>query len=300
MGTSEDEAAETSTPAVSAKPGSAMAAGQQDGEGGNSASAAPTPTPAPLEATTHSNHPSRKSTPLPTASSRAGSVKVESSRPTGAHTPASRDATEARDQAADGSESEQEGAKGKSGYGTRSRNRRSNARPNYAEDVEMDFEKTTVAREQASSSDLSLRSSPEANSRENAAAVTKKPAATANGVHAPPNTAPGIPGTSTFSANPNVSVPRKRKAQASQAAGNSGASAQPSQTNTRRSGAFGAAQTLQIRVNNMFSFDRCRATLKNGKLVSDDGTVFAINGMLLAFNRHVESESFILGENVVG
>lgn len=142
-------------------------------------------------------------------------------------------------------------------YGTRSRNRPSSSRPNYAEDVEMEFEQAPQP-PQIRKGDGSQ--SPSSTSQ-------KRNASAGNNGNSP------IPGTSTFSANPNVNVPKKRKA----AGGNSTQPTQPS-SGTRRAAANLSSQSKEGRLSNMYSFERCGGRLKNGKLVADDGTAFCVNG----------------------
>ena len=182
------------------------------------------------------------------------------------------------------------------GYGTRSRNRGGN-RPNYAEDVEMDFEKPQVLDTQSPA--LSSESVPEVASRESPAPpAVKKQSAASNGWSAMnTNTGSvsasvsgsGIPGTSTFSANPNVTVPhaRKRKAAHAQPATNGSSPAQPAQpaqpapSRRNASAAISTVSTAASRESNLYSFRKSHALLnKAGKLVADDGTTFAKDGML--------------------
>jgi hypothetical protein len=89
-----------------------------------------------------------------------------------------------------------------------------------------------------------------------------------------------IPGTSTFAANPSITNPsRKRKAAAvanQNMSSTNTALPTPNQTG-RRSGA--TTQLPHTRETNMVSFDNCHGAVnKDGKLVSDDGQVFSVNG----------------------
>jgi hypothetical protein len=158
-------------------------------------------------------------------------------------------------------------------YGTRSRNRPAASRPNYAEDFEMDFEKP-IHRQRASSSHSppaqADHSPTAAGSSKGGAwhAVNSSGSSNANGNGVPSS----IPGTSTFSANPSVSVPKKRRA-AQNASGSQGGLALAVHSSSRRT-----TQSTKESRSNMFSFERCQNKLKNGKLVADDGTQFAVNG----------------------
>jgi hypothetical protein len=157
-------------------------------------------------------------------------------------------------------------------YGTRSRNRPTASRPNYAEDFEMDFEKPihAAARQRATSPSGSPPAeaghSPDGGKGDSWDAINSN----SNG------TSTSIPGTSTFSANPGVLVPKKRRA-AQNASGL--ALSVSGHSSSRRT-----TQAARESRSNMFSFERCANKLKNGKLVADDGTQFAVNGMSLFFN----------------
>jgi hypothetical protein len=105
--------------------------------------------------------------------------------------------------------------------------------------------------------------------------------AAANGWSAVNGGNSSIPGTSTFSANPNANVPKKRKSAAFNPSNNHNSIAQapPTHTSTRRAQA--AASSKEARESNLFSFHKSGAKLKNGTLVADDGTVFSVNGECL-------------------
>jgi hypothetical protein len=149
----------------------------------------------------------------------------------------------------------------------------------------MDFEQANAA--ERSSTELSSQSPADFSSRQSPAPSGKTPGTAANGWSAM-NSTSAIPGTSTFSANPNVSVPhRKRKAHQTQNATNGALPVHPapSQPATRRS-APSAVAAPPVREFNMFSFDKCRSLVnKAGKLVADDGTVFAKNGKLILWRK---------------
>lgn len=169
---------------------------------------------------------------------------------------------------------------GPSPYGTRSRNRPGTSRINYAEDVEMDFElaqpppkassnKSTVTSARASKSppddDASNKT---ATAHTSAWSSTQKDSS--------------IPGTSTFSANPNSTAthapPRKRKAAGAATAANGNVTNNTTslQQTTRR--ATTALSHQGARETNMYTFEKSKAILKNGRLEADDGTVFAVDG----------------------
>jgi hypothetical protein len=188
-------------------------------------------------------------------------------------------------------------------YGTRSRNRPGTSRINYAEDsVEMDFE-MSAATANGNTSDAASRASAVTERRPSPTATGRK----GNGVgqaswgNNVPNSKEAasnlnIPGTSTFSANPNANSaqpPKRRKnaaAHSSNAAhANSGA---PSQAHARRANnAMIAANSS--RETNMMTFDRTGAVLKNAKLEADDGRTVSINGKW-ACQHHMSRDTTIL------
>lgn len=178
-------------------------------------------------------------------------------------------------------------------YSTRSRGRRDGApRPNYAEDVEMDFESTSPAPGAKSAANSTKRStafssvngSPSggADSEKGPAASTRKGQSTAanattNGTQANVAAKEPIPGTSTFSAtnsNNASSTSRKRKQPPTGAAGsNPSGSAKRVLSST-------SGYKHDIRLSSMMTFENSGARLRNGKLKADDGTTLEVNGKL--------------------
>ncbi|KAH8700612.1 hypothetical protein BGW36DRAFT_395670 [Talaromyces proteolyticus] len=169
-------------------------------------------------------------------------------------------------------------------YSTRSRGRNGAPRPNYAEDIEMDFEltspapttakaPTTAAKRNATSS---VNSSPAATESEKGpAASTRKGQAAANGVHANSAVKDMIPGTSTFSANTAngaTSAPSRKRKQPP--TGSTGANANGT---TKRSLNSASENKMNFRLSNMMTFENSGARLKNGKLKADDGTTLEVN-----------------------
>lgn len=172
-------------------------------------------------------------------------------------------------------------------YGTRSRNRNGNARPNYAEDKEVDAEFETTP------------SSKEVNGRKGvrtaeATGVVEVGQSTASiqvvgGSELDSSTAAQnhqketIPGTSSFAAHPPAAAhPSSKKRKAA----NSAASLQlptqvpghiPQQAVTRRASmVVPGVGTLED--SNMLSFENCAGRLRNNKLEADDGTILEVNG----------------------
>lgn len=186
-------------------------------------------------------------------------------------------------------------------YSTRSRGRREGApRPNYAEDVEMDFEltspapgtKSTAHSTKRSTAISSVNGSPSVatDSEKGPATSTRKGQstaanATANGTQANAAAKEPIPGTSTFSANATnsnnassassaSSASRKRKHPPSGATG-----ANPSGS-AKRVVSSTSGYKHDIRLSNMMTFENSGARLRNGKLKADDGTTLEVNGKL--------------------
>jgi hypothetical protein len=164
-------------------------------------------------------------------------------------------------------------------YGTRSRNKPASARPNYAEDVEMDFEQ---APPQTRNREVSSSGSPPTTSRHSPtpASSQKRAVSNSNGWSSVNNNS-SIPGTSTFAANPNANAPKKRKPAASSSAAQNGNFAQSAQASSVSRRANASTQLKENSLSNMYSFENCQAKLKNGKLIADDGTVFCVNGRWL-------------------
>lgn len=174
-------------------------------------------------------------------------------------------------------------------YGTRSRNRGA-ARPNYAEDKELETEFDVIASPKESNGRKGTKTAEGTNLEAAQANIARKGAileADANvllqNYHKEP-----IPGTLTFPANPapiSGQSSKKRKA-TNQSTPN--ASLQPqqylpmnglpaAQANTRRA-SMAAHAAGGFRESNMMSFEGCGSRLKNKKLVADDGTVLQTNG----------------------
>lgn len=190
------------------------------------------------------------------------------------------------------------GADGAAPYGTRSRNRNGNARPNYAEDkdIEMDnydyYDKNQGEAPKKSSrlaTSTGIANGGETSGR--AAAGARKPLtgsapgsddskAVASQVHAGTNS--NGHASSGTSAASSVAASRKRKAangpaQAAQAA----VAATTGGQLARRAAISNVAQGSTAAVwpdTNLLSFENCKARPQNGRLVADDGTVLEANG----------------------
>lgn len=184
---------------------------------------------------------------------------------------------------------------GPSPYGTRSRNRTGNVRPNYAEDHEMDgeYDWSSTKKSQALGTSAAMGLAQVGESEKSIGVSTRRSsnatAGTAAGKAAPTSTPRDqIPGMSSFSLNAdssNAAVPpppsKKRKAPGgSQVSSNasSGLGHSASNGHSRRTTAAGSSNSY--RQTNMLSFENCQGFLKNGRLKADDGTTLSINGML--------------------
>ena len=162
---------------------------------------------------------------------------------------------------------------GPSPYGTRSRNRTGNARPNYAEDrdTDADFELSSTRRAHASAS--AAPSTRAAEAEKAAAQAARKP-----GPPVPPRE--HIPGTSSFSVADSGPGSRSKKrkspgASTTVAHGNSPAAAPA--VSTRKSSQLAPASSAASHTN-VVSFENTSACLVHGCLVADDKTKFAPNG----------------------
>ncbi|KAF9633546.1 hypothetical protein BFW01_g4440 [Lasiodiplodia theobromae] len=217
----------------------------------------------------------RDAQPTPPAASPSGALPPAQSQPSAASAPAPAQ-TAVKDETPTNA----------GGYGTRSRNRPSAARPNYAEDIEMDFEIPAANGSNGTSSERTTRSpaagtdagqSPAPNAKKSASTTNGTPAATAASKD------PSIPGTLTFSANPNANAGtatqgKKRKAGGAHAAAsaNTASSAAPTSAASRRKET--AIASNLIRETNMMTFEKSGSRLKRGKLEADDGTALAVDG----------------------
>lgn len=182
-------------------------------------------------------------------------------------------------------------------YGTRSRNRTGNSRPNYAEDREIDLE---------------LEVAPSAHQSTARKTKTAEPSAATDAGRSIPASRKGlgsdgeqnllvqshykepIPGTSTFSANPAVASnppngSKKRKATNQHSVSqHQHQMATPNlSTHSITRGAHMATQINGgVQDSNMLTFEACQGRPKGGTLVSDDGTVLKINGKLVDLAVH--------------
>lgn len=182
---------------------------------------------------------------------------------------------------------------GPSPYGTRSRNRTGNARPNYAEDreLEMDYDWAPASKKARGSSTSPSSTNLQSEENESSGVSTRRRSLT---TVAFPSLSKGanstvpkdhLPGMSSFSVNPEpTEAPqqpsKKRKAPGAIPAAPSNLSANTTSATSlptsRKSSKVTSAHAL--RFTNMLSFEASQGYLKKGELVADDGTVLAVNG----------------------
>ncbi|KJF61048.1 PHD finger and BAH domain-containing protein [Coccidioides immitis RS] len=168
-------------------------------------------------------------------------------------------------------------------YGTRSRNRVGVPRPNYAEDRDLDIDlepvsnsKPTTSKKAASASHTTSRTSPAASIEKNGG-VSTRGTRNAAGNHLS-TTKEAIPGTSTFSANPNATNGSKKRKQPGSNTTVQGSSTPTSTSATSRKFIVPASKLPEMAApTNMMTFNNSKGCLKNGKLKADDGTVLAPN-----------------------
>lgn len=168
-------------------------------------------------------------------------------------------------------------------YGTRSSRQRPGARPNYADDKELDMEIEAAGRiskpgskkhkSNLSSTETTLRSENNSPAPRSGFAAINATASAANGN--PTMNKDVIPGTSSFSAHPTAPVPSKKRKQPGSSNTVTNQVNNHSATKPRNNGNMSRTQPE----TNMMSFSHCGSRLNNKKqLVADDGTVLSANG----------------------
>ena len=185
---------------------------------------------------------------------------------------------------------------GASPYGTRSRNRTGNPRPNYAEDrePEMEYEWSSTKRPHAGPLPSIPNTAQSGDADKPSTANTRRSSTTApialptTSKVAPPSVQKDhLPGMSSFSVNPEPSTAPPAPSRKRKAPGNGPATSQSSSAVTQTPAPGVSRRTAGIpnpkasRETNLMTFETCQGYLKNGKLKADDGTLLAVNG---AFN----------------
>lgn len=159
-------------------------------------------------------------------------------------------------------------------YGTRSRNRAGNNRPNYAEDQEMDFELSAAATKKKALLEAAANAAPSADSAPSFAGFTA-----VNSVSAGSST------PTAKDATPGLGAPTTKKRKAPmQPTQNSPV---PTASATRKAGAP-ATSSAAARESNIMTFTKHKYLLnKRGELVTDDGTKLCVNGKRLLPPEHM-------------
>lgn len=179
-------------------------------------------------------------------------------------------------------------------YGTRSRNRTGRARPNYAEDkdVEMDYDfpekkdeeskkLTTRQANAAAAAQAQAQAQASQDAPRQGHASSRKPLPTDDGrLAAQQNSAKEQQIASSASSVSNgvstsVVNPSKKRKAASQANSGSG-NHNTGSTGSRRAGAV-SQNGRGYNETNMLTFDNCRAMPKGKQMIADDGTVLEVN-----------------------
>ncbi|EEP81821.1 predicted protein [Uncinocarpus reesii 1704] len=168
-------------------------------------------------------------------------------------------------------------------YGTRSRNRVGVPRPNYAEDRDLDIDlepisngKPGSSKKSSSTSHTASRASPVANTDRFSGVSTRRTQNSTNNYTS--TTKEAIPGTSTFSANPNATNGSKKRKQPGSSTTVQGSSTPTNTTQASRKFVVAASRSPELECpTNMMTFNNSRACLRNGKLKADDGTILAPN-----------------------
>lgn len=230
----------------------------------------------------------RNSTPAATSMDARGAAQNSNDAPANLEAlQESRDASDATPNPAQSSSKDSE-ENGAAPYGTRSRNRLGRSRPNYAEDIEMDFEMTAVPTNGNVSDPPSRGSVAGENGQPGGVGGKKGP------VPAPANAPWGNSGSNSrdspananiagasaaATANPPSAVqpPVKRRKNTSATNGNHQSAAAPSQAGAKRGNHVMVAAS-SARESNMLTFENTGAMLKDGRMEADDGQTVSING----------------------
>lgn len=184
-------------------------------------------------------------------------------------------------------------ATGTSPYGTRSRNRTGNPRPNYAEDreVEMEYDWSSTKRPHAGPGP-SIPNAAQSGKADKPSAANARRSSTAAPIAPPTNNRPAIPtvqkdqlpGMSSFSVNPEPTTAPSAPSRKRKAPGNGPVISHTSPAVTQTPAPAIPRRTAGVphpkppRETNLMTFENCQGYLKNGKLKADDGTLLAVNG----------------------
>jgi hypothetical protein len=175
-------------------------------------------------------------------------------------------------------------------YGTRSRNRTSNHRPNYAEDHDVDAEDDSPSNKSSQNPSVAGGSAHTGETDKSVSSTRRRSVQGVIRANTPKGSGPSavsskdhIPGMSSFlvNADTTTAVPpqtKKRKAPGSQVAANS-TSGVTSAATLHRTLSHPNSSSTSSRETNMLTFETSQGIVKHGKLTADDGTRLAPNGM---------------------
>lgn len=179
---------------------------------------------------------------------------------------------------------------GPSPYGTRSRNRTSNSRINYAEDHDADLEFEEHSPKKTHATPVLSSSAQASETEKTQTPHGRRSAASTNGLTIPKagaSPATGskdyLPGMSSFAVNSDASATsqphsKKRKAPGSHTSSTNASDRHGGHTSHRGKKSRAVQSEGATRDTNMFSFEYTGGFLKHGHLVADDGTHFQVNG----------------------
>lgn len=183
-------------------------------------------------------------------------------------------------------------ANGPSPYGTRSRNRTGNSRPNYAEDRDLeDYDWHMTKKSHISQGSATAVQLQTGDSEKSSGVNTRRSSTTASGtgvgkVAASTTPKEHIPGMSSFSITPEAGAPppppptKKRKAPNGGHVNSNGSASSSHAPNHSRKHPNLPAVAVGFRETNMMSFESSQGYLRHGKLRADDGTMLGVDGML--------------------
>ena len=156
-------------------------------------------------------------------------------------------------------------------YGTRSRNRTGNPRPNYAEDQEMEYEYSSAAMTKKKPANDFAPAAAQSTAEAKRAQDFARFIGNSDGA-GPKESTPGTPGVVA----PNPSKKRKAPGAPTNITQTPPASNSPAPTTAMRKV---AASSTMARETNVLTFTKHRSCLnKKGELIADDGTKLCVNG----------------------
>lgn len=167
-------------------------------------------------------------------------------------------------------------------YGTRSRNRNSSARPNYADDKEIDLEIEAAGKYAKNGKKSTATVAAPSNVPSESTSSNTGGFAAVNAVTQPANGATSTPpvasvGSGNYNLVPPPQPSKKRKSPGSSTV----VATAPVNTSTTRTKSFAPPRARSYVETNMLSFEQCGARLNNKRqLVADDGTSLQANGKL--------------------